>query len=66
MTEQTRLLLVLKDLGISAKELSQIAEIEESVCYKFYKGKSMFGYRNLAKIKKAFPMIDLNYIITGV
>lgn len=66
MTERKRLLSCLIELGIDAKELSENAMIDESLCYKFFRGEHMFNRQNLKKIRLAFyPLIDLNYIIAG-
>ena len=55
----------IKVFKITPKRLNITTGISIRECYRIYNGEHMPSLHNLAKIKRAFPLLSLNYIISG-
>lgn len=66
MDTKDRFLQIINEKGISQQEMAERIGVDASTISYFCKGKRKPGFEILERIAKAFPDVDLNWLITGV
>ncbi len=66
METKDRFLQIISEKGISQQEMAERIGVDASTVSYFCKGKRKPGFEILERIAKAFPDVDLNWLITGI
>ncbi len=66
METKDRFLQIINEKGISQQEMAERIGVDASTISYFCKGKRKPGFDILERIAKAFPDVDLNWLITGI
>lgn len=66
METKDRFLQIISEKGISQQEMAERIGVDASTVSYFCKGKRKPGFEILERIARAFPDVDLNWLITGI